>query len=87
MEAILNGENLINVQFYVKQIEQLYYKNKLGPSTEAIFKAAQAKDIPVERMGDESLLRIGTGSRQSMSRRQFLARLRILPWRIHVINH
>ncbi|WHY98923.1 cyanophycin synthetase [Peribacillus simplex] len=64
VDAILSGEKLINVQPYVKQIEQLYYKNKLGPSTEAIFKAAQAKEIPVERMGDESLLRLGTGTRQ-----------------------
>ncbi|MFD6210855.1 cyanophycin synthetase [Peribacillus sp. NPDC060253] len=63
-EAILNDENHINVQLYVKQIEQIYYQNKLGPSTEAIFKAAQAKNIPVERMGDDSLLRLGTGSRQ-----------------------
>lgn len=64
VEAILNDEKEINVQFHVKQIEDLYYKNKLGPSTEAIFKAAYEKNIPVERIGDDSLLRLGTGSRQ-----------------------
>ncbi|WP_057912332.1 cyanophycin synthetase [Peribacillus muralis] len=63
-ESILNDEKDTNVQFYVKQIEDLYYKNKLGPSTEAIFKAAQEENIPVERIGDDSLLRLGTGSRQ-----------------------
>ncbi|MFD9624582.1 cyanophycin synthetase [Peribacillus muralis] len=64
VESILNDEKEINVQFYVKQIEDLYYKNKLGPSTESIFKAAQEENIPVERIGDDSLLRLGTGSRQ-----------------------
>ncbi|MFD4928232.1 cyanophycin synthetase [Peribacillus butanolivorans] len=64
VEAILNDEKHINVQLYVNQIEQLYYKNKLGPSTEAIYQAAHSKKIPVERIGEESLLRLGTGSRQ-----------------------
>ncbi|AOH54038.1 cyanophycin synthetase [Peribacillus muralis] len=63
-EAILKGEKEVHVQSYVKKIEDLYYKNKLGPSTEAIFMAAQKKNIPVERIGEDSLLRLGTGSRQ-----------------------
>ncbi|MGE6378979.1 cyanophycin synthetase [Peribacillus muralis] len=64
VEAILKGEKEVHVQSYVKKIEDLYYKNKLGPSTEAIFMAAQKKNIPVERIGEDSLLRLGTGSRQ-----------------------
>lgn len=64
VEAILKREKNINVQSYVEQIANLYYQHKLGPSTEAIYQAAHARNIPVERIGENSLVRIGTGSRQ-----------------------
>lgn len=64
VEMILKKEKRINIKAYVEQIENLYYKHKLGPSTAAIYDAAHANNIPVERIGEESLVRLGTGSRQ-----------------------
>ena len=64
VEAILKSEKHIDVLSYVKQIEDLYYQNTLGPSTAAIYQAALARNIPVERIGENSLVRIGTGARQ-----------------------
>ncbi|MCF6411774.1 cyanophycin synthetase [Pseudalkalibacillus salsuginis] len=60
---LLEGQTVSSAP-YVKKIEKLYYENKLGPSTEAIFKAAYERKIPVEQIGDESILRLGTGRKQ-----------------------
>lgn len=64
VNRILNGEDEIDAKPYIDKIESLYYENKLGPSTEAIFNAAFDKEIPVERVGEQSMLRLGTGSKQ-----------------------
>ncbi|WP_053361965.1 cyanophycin synthetase [Bacillus sp. FJAT-27251] len=61
---ILGGSQQIDVAGYIRRISELYFENKLGPSTEAILKAANRKKIPAERVGKESLIRLGTGSRQ-----------------------
>lgn len=64
VEKIVSGKPGLRIGEYVKRISALYYENKLGPSTEAIYNAAVLKKIPVERIGNESLLRLGTGSKQ-----------------------
>lgn len=64
IEKILKGQRLIPIQKYISQISDLYFNNKLGPSTQAIFDAAMNSKIPVERIGTDSLLRLGTGSKQ-----------------------
>ncbi|RFU66551.1 cyanophycin synthetase [Peribacillus glennii] len=61
---LLKGEKHLDSRPYVNKVAELYYKNKLGPSTEAIYEAAILSNIPVERIGEDSLLRLGTGSRQ-----------------------
>ncbi|GAA0809506.1 cyanophycin synthetase [Spirilliplanes yamanashiensis] len=38
-----------------------------GPSTEAIIAAARRRGIPVERLGDDSLLRLGWGARRRLA--------------------
>ncbi|WP_349409201.1 cyanophycin synthetase [Pseudalkalibacillus sp. SCS-8] len=63
VEAIVDGQ-AISIDPYVEKVEQLYYKNKLGPSTEAVYKAAYERKIPVEQIGDDSILRLGTGRKQ-----------------------
>ncbi|RFU60075.1 cyanophycin synthetase [Bacillus sp. V59.32b] len=63
-ERILVGEKNIDATAYIDEVAELYYKNKLGPSTESIYDAAIQAKIPVERIGDDSLLRLGTGSKQ-----------------------
>ncbi|WP_316568292.1 cyanophycin synthetase [Neobacillus sp. YIM B06451] len=64
VEKILGSGHSVDAGPYIEKIEDLYYTNKLGPSTEAIYNAAFAKQIPVERVGKDSLLRLGTGSKQ-----------------------
>ncbi|PLT34427.1 cyanophycin synthetase [Bacillus sp. V5-8f] len=61
---LLKGATHVNSRPYIDKVADLYYKNKLGPSTEAIYDAAILSNIPVERIGEDSLLRLGTGSRQ-----------------------
>ncbi|MFC0189539.1 cyanophycin synthetase [Fictibacillus aquaticus] len=61
--AILNGDTIYAAP-YIEKTSQLYHEYKLGPSTEAVYEAALARKIPVERVGTDSFLRIGTGSKQ-----------------------
>ena len=63
-ERVSEGASEVDIQPYVNQISTLFFENKLGPSTEAIYHAAVKAKIPVERMNSNSLLRIGTGSKQ-----------------------
>jgi cyanophycin synthetase len=42
--------------------------HRLGPSTRAIVEAARARDIPVERLDGDSLVRLGQGARQVLIR-------------------
>ncbi|WP_409305155.1 cyanophycin synthetase [Peribacillus sp. SCS-155] len=64
VERILKGESGIDASPYIENASKFYYKNKLGPSTEAIYEAAAQAGIPVERVGSNSLLRLGTGKKQ-----------------------
>ena len=61
--AILAGDE-ISADSYISHTSDLYHLHKLGPSTEAIYEAARKRKIPVERIGTNSYLRIGTGKKQ-----------------------
>lgn len=63
VQEILAGR-AVDAEPYIKKTSELYYANKLGPSTEAIYEAALARKIPAERIGQDSTLRLGTGSKQ-----------------------
>lgn len=63
-ERILTGERSFSIDSYVNNIAHLYYEHKLGPSTESIYEAAMKENIPVERIGTDSMLRLGTGFKQ-----------------------
>ncbi|GAA4248837.1 cyanophycin synthetase [Dactylosporangium darangshiense] len=45
----------------LSEIQRRYERERPGPSTQAIARAARERDIPVERVGDLSLLRLGYG--------------------------
>ncbi|WP_409252954.1 cyanophycin synthetase [Bacillus sp. SCS-153A] len=64
VSRILDGETSFSIKPYIDKTASLYYENKLGPSTEAVYLAATEAKIPVERVGKNSLLRLGTGSKQ-----------------------
>jgi cyanophycin synthetase len=61
--AILEG-NEVSADSYIQHTSDLYHLHKLGPSTEAIYHAARSRKIPVERIGTNSYLRLGTGRKQ-----------------------
>ena len=64
VEQLMASEKAVQIKPFVKKIEALYYQFKLGPSTEAIYHAAYSQKIPVERIGNDSILRLGIGSKQ-----------------------
>jgi cyanophycin synthetase len=46
------------------QLRSLVERSQLGPTTRSIADAARRRRIPVERLDDRSLIRLGTGERQ-----------------------
>lgn len=50
-----------NLSVVIGKIHAVAEATKLGPSTESLWAAAQLQGIPVERVGEDSLLRMGYG--------------------------
>ena len=45
-------------------VEEKVYENQLGPSTKAIVEAAERRQIPVTRIGNDSIIQLGYGKYQ-----------------------
>lgn len=52
-QALINGDT-IEIQPYIDKMHTIYEKNKLGPSTQSIVDAAEARHIPWRRLNKES---------------------------------
>jgi cyanophycin synthetase len=52
------------IEATIKEMLRQYESNRLGPSTGAIVRAAQARGIPTRRLTDGSLVMMGYGSKQ-----------------------
>lgn len=63
VEAAIQG-SLLDVDELIRSVRHSGGSYELGPSTEAIMSAAQAKGIPVTRIGSENLLVLGYGAKQ-----------------------
>lgn len=63
LKAVLEGRPM-NIKKAIAAIQQAGDHNELGPSTAAIYRAAQEKGIPVMRVADENLLVLGYGYKQ-----------------------
>ena len=61
--ALINGEDY-DVKKDIKEIHELWHKEKLGPTTFSIVEEAQKRNIPVLRLDEGSLVQLGYGSRQ-----------------------
>lgn len=59
----LLANNSFDLSEAVYQIKSEIERTKLGPSAQAIFDAAKARDIPVRRLGFTSLLQLGYGNK------------------------
>jgi cyanophycin synthetase len=62
-EALINGDD-INIDAIVKEIRRLWYLEKQGPSTTAILKEAESRDIPIIMLDQDSLVQLGYGCKQ-----------------------
>ena len=63
INALINGNNY-DVAAALKDTVSAGERERLGPSTEAIYQAAKKRGIPVSRVGQENLLLLGWGKRQ-----------------------
>ncbi|CAM3970300.1 cyanophycin synthetase [Flavobacterium sinopsychrotolerans] len=66
-------ENLLigldyNLDVAIQELQRLYNSEKLGPSTFAIVKEAQSRNIPYTRLNNDSLLMLGQGRSQKIIR-------------------
>ncbi|MBT6643654.1 MAG: cyanophycin synthetase, partial [Planctomycetaceae bacterium] len=63
LTAAIEGKNF-DVDRTVEDLREKLLLEQLGPSTRSIVEAAQRRDIPVRRMNEGSLVRLGIGSKQ-----------------------
>lgn len=57
-----------NVDDVLQELERLYNREKLGPSTFAIVQEAERRNIPYTRLNNDSLLMLGQGCNQKIIR-------------------
>lgn len=62
-EALIKGEEY-DVQREVREIHDLWHKEKLGPTTNSIVEEAQKRSIPYLRLDESSLVQLGHGCKQ-----------------------
>ena len=63
LTAAIAGE-AFDVTQAVSQLREQLLEERLGPSTRSIVEAAQRREIPVRRLNDGSLVRLGIGAKQ-----------------------
>ncbi len=59
-QSFASGE-AINIEEIINRIRKITIETELGPSTKAILEEAQKRSIPVSRVGNGSMLRLGHG--------------------------
>jgi cyanophycin synthetase len=64
MAAALVTGKPFDVDDAVQQLKAIYHKNHLGPSTQSIVDACNARNIPAIRLNDDSYVQLGYGSQQ-----------------------
>ncbi|MBG6187678.1 cyanophycin synthetase [Flavobacterium sp. CAN_S2] len=67
VEKLLAGLEY-NVDTAIQELQSLYNREKLGPSTFAIVNEAESRNIPYTRLNDDSLLMLGQGCNQKIIR-------------------
>src|SRR5437764_3672910 len=61
--AALNGKEF-DIEAKLTELRTLAHEVRLGPSTRSIVEAAQKREIPVRRIGEQNLVQLGYGARQ-----------------------
>lgn len=65
VENLLSGLDY-NINADIQELQRLYSREKLGPSTFAIVKQAKLRNIPYARLNNNSLLMLGQGCNQKI---------------------
>ncbi len=65
LDCFLNGEDIEMAEF-LEYLNKILLDTELGPSTAAIVNEAKKRNIPVDRIGYESLVRLGYGKYSKM---------------------
>ena len=63
VECLLSGL-AYNLEDDIKELQRLYNKEKLGPTTLSIVKEAERRNIPYTRLNNNSLIMLGQGCNQ-----------------------
>lgn len=64
LKVLLKGQKSFDIVAAIGKIREAGEQNRMGPSTQAIYDAAKKLRIPINRVGNESLLILGHGCRQ-----------------------
>jgi cyanophycin synthetase len=62
-EALITGE-AYDIKKDIREIHNLWYNEKLGPTTNSIVQEAQKRNIPYLRLDEGSLVQLGYGAKQ-----------------------
>ena len=68
LEGVPQAEAPFDLQASLAELKSLVRRAALGPTTAALVAAAERRDIPVSRLNDQSLIRLGWGRRQKVIR-------------------
>ncbi len=60
--SLIQGK-IPNLNKKMKKIQEIYSREMLGPSTEAIVQEAKLRNIPVIRLGERSMIQLGYGKK------------------------
>jgi cyanophycin synthetase len=66
IEALANNNTTYEIEKDIHALKEIFYAEKLGPSTEAIVKEAQERNIPWLRLDNNSLILLGQGCNQKI---------------------
>ena len=65
LNCFLNQEE-VDITDFLKYLKKAAFESELGPSTSAIVEEAKKRGIPITRIGNESLVRLGYGRHSRM---------------------
>jgi cyanophycin synthetase len=68
LRGVERADQPFDLKVALDEIRELARRSRLGPTTRALVAEAEARDIPVSRLNEHSLVRLGWGARQKVMR-------------------
>lgn len=66
IQTLANGQQYESLADDIKNLKQIHQEERFGPSTSAIIKEAEKRNIPYMRLDDDSMILLGQGSNQKI---------------------